>query len=96
MHVVYPGSFDPLTNGHLDVIQRASRLFEKVTVAVLENPSKRGQYLFSAEERLAIIREATRPSSSSPPPATPSSPAPWSRRSPATGGMSPSSYPRRP
>ena len=59
MHVVYPGSFDPLTNGHLDVIQRASRLFEKVTVAVLENPSKRGQYLFSAEERLAIIREAT-------------------------------------
>ena len=59
MHVVYPGSFDPLTNGHLDAIQRASRLFEKVTVAVLENPSKRGQYLFSAEERLAIIREAT-------------------------------------
>ena len=59
MHVVYPGSFDPLTNGHLDVIQRASRLFEKVTVAVLENPSKRGQYLFSTEERLAIIREAT-------------------------------------
>lgn len=59
MHVVYPGSFDPLTNGHLDVIQRASRLFQKVTVAVLENPNKRGQYLFTAEERLAIVREAT-------------------------------------
>ncbi|WP_337844466.1 pantetheine-phosphate adenylyltransferase [Thermus sp.] len=59
MHVVYPGSFDPLTNGHLDVIQRASRLFQKVTVAILENPNKRGQYLFTAEERLAIVREAT-------------------------------------
>jgi len=59
MHVVYPGSFDPLTNGHLDVIQRASRLFAKVTVAILENPNKRGQYLFTAEERLAIVREAT-------------------------------------
>jgi pantetheine-phosphate adenylyltransferase len=59
MHVVYPGSFDPLTNGHLDVIQRASRLFAKVTVAILENLNKRGQYLFTAEERLAIVREAT-------------------------------------
>jgi Phosphopantetheine adenylyltransferase (EC 2.7.7.3) len=59
MHVVYPGSFDPLTNGHLDVIQRASRLFAKVTVAILENPNKRGQYLFTVKERLAIVREAT-------------------------------------
>jgi pantetheine-phosphate adenylyltransferase len=58
MHVVYPGSFDPLHNGHLDVIRRASRLFERVTVAVLENPSKRGQQLFSAEERVHIIRDA--------------------------------------
>lgn len=58
MHVVYPGSFDPLHNGHLDVIRRASRLFEQVTVAVLENPSKRGQQLFSAEERVHIIRDA--------------------------------------
>jgi pantetheine-phosphate adenylyltransferase len=41
------------------VIQRASRLFAKVTVAILENPNKRGQYLFTAEERLAIVREAT-------------------------------------
>ncbi|WP_117236962.1 pantetheine-phosphate adenylyltransferase [Thermus sediminis] len=59
MHVVYPGSFDPLTNGHMDVIQRASRLFTKVTVAILENPNKRGHYLFTAEERLSIVREAT-------------------------------------
>ncbi|MGQ9510306.1 MAG: pantetheine-phosphate adenylyltransferase [Thermaceae bacterium] len=58
MHVVYPGSFDPFTNGHLDVTRRASRLFSWVTVAVLENPTKRGQYLFSPEERVAIIRES--------------------------------------
>ncbi|MDX2006716.1 MAG: pantetheine-phosphate adenylyltransferase [Meiothermus sp.] len=59
-HVVYPGSFDPLHNGHLDVIQRASRLFEKVTVAVLENPSKRNSWLFTPEERVGIIRAAVR------------------------------------
>lgn len=58
MHVVYPGSFDPLHNGHFDVIQRASRLFGKVTVAVLENPSKRGLWLFSPPERVEIIRQA--------------------------------------
>ncbi|WP_299429544.1 pantetheine-phosphate adenylyltransferase [uncultured Meiothermus sp.] len=58
MHVVYPGSFDPLHNGHLDVIQRASRLFGKVTVAVLENPSKRALWLFSPHERVEIIRLA--------------------------------------
>jgi pantetheine-phosphate adenylyltransferase len=58
MHVVYPGSFDPLHNGHLDVIQRAARLFDRVTVAVLENPSKRGQWWFTPEERAEIIRGA--------------------------------------
>lgn len=58
MHVVYPGSFDPLHNGHFDVIQRAAKLFDRVTVAVLENPSKRGQWLFSPQERVEIIREA--------------------------------------
>lgn len=46
-------------NGHFDVIQRASRLFGKVTVAVLENPSKRGLWLFSPHERVEIIRQAT-------------------------------------
>lgn len=58
MHVVYPGSFDPLHNGHFDVIQRASRHFAKVTVAVLENPSKRGLWLFTPQERVEIIRQA--------------------------------------
>ncbi len=59
MHAVYPGSFDPFTNGHLDVAERASRLFDRVTVAVLENPAKRNRYLFSIEERLKIIRAST-------------------------------------
>jgi pantetheine-phosphate adenylyltransferase len=57
VHVVYPGSFDPLHNGHLDVIVRASKLFSKVTVAVLENPSKRSTWLFAPDERVAIIRD---------------------------------------
>jgi pantetheine-phosphate adenylyltransferase len=53
---VYPGSFDPITNGHLDVIGRASRVFDRVVVAVLANPRK--QPLLSADERVAVIREA--------------------------------------
>jgi pantetheine-phosphate adenylyltransferase len=53
---VYPGSFDPITNGHLDVIGRASMVFEQVVVAVLANPRK--QPLLSAEDRVAVIREA--------------------------------------
>ncbi len=60
LHVVYPGSFDPLHNGHFDVISRASKLFERVTVAVLENPSKRNGWLFPPEERVDIIREAAK------------------------------------
>lgn len=58
MHVVYPGSFDPLHYGHFDVITRASRLFDRVTVAVLENPAKRNAWLFTPEERMALIQEA--------------------------------------
>jgi pantetheine-phosphate adenylyltransferase len=54
--VVYPGSFDPLTNGHLDVIQRAARLFDRVIVAVASNESK--QPLFSLEERRQLAEEA--------------------------------------
>jgi pantetheine-phosphate adenylyltransferase len=53
---VYPGSFDPITNGHLDVIGRAAGVFERVIVAVLANPRK--QPLLSADERVAVIRTA--------------------------------------
>lgn len=52
---VYPGSFDPLTNGHLDIIERASKLYSEVTVAVLVNTSKQG--LFSLQERVEMIKE---------------------------------------
>ena len=52
---VYPGSFDPLTNGHLDLIERGSRIFSKLIVAVTDNPSKK--LLFSPQERLEMIRE---------------------------------------
>lgn len=58
IHAVFPGSFDPLHNGHLDIIQRASLLFEQVTVAVLNNSFKSTK-LFSIEERLNIIAEST-------------------------------------
>lgn len=54
---VCPGSFDPITNGHLDIIARASRLYDVVYVAVLINKSKRG--LFTVEERISLIEECT-------------------------------------
>ncbi|MFC5906796.1 pantetheine-phosphate adenylyltransferase [Streptacidiphilus monticola] len=54
---VCPGSFDPITNGHLDIIERASRLYDTVYVAVAINRSKAG--LFTVEERIDMIREAT-------------------------------------
>jgi pantetheine-phosphate adenylyltransferase len=53
---VYPGSFDPITNGHLDIVARALTVFDTVIVAVLANPRKAP--LFSVDERIAIIREA--------------------------------------
>ncbi|KAB2337909.1 pantetheine-phosphate adenylyltransferase [Actinomadura rudentiformis] len=56
--VVCPGSFDPVTNGHLDIISRASRLFDEVVVAVLINKTKQG--LFTIEERIAMLEEVTR------------------------------------
>jgi pantetheine-phosphate adenylyltransferase len=52
---IYPGSFDPLTNGHLDVLFRARRLADRVIVAILENDAKKP--LFSVEERIEMIRE---------------------------------------
>ena len=54
---LYPGSFDPCTNGHLDIIKRASKIFDKVVVAVLCNSGKNP--LFSAEERVDLIKKAT-------------------------------------
>ena len=51
---IYPGSFDPLTNGHLDVIERAVKLFDRVVVAVARNEDK--QPLFTLEERLQLVR----------------------------------------
>ena len=51
---VYPGSFDPVTNGHLDIIERASRLFDEVLVAVAYNEAKSG--LFKTEERVALLK----------------------------------------
>jgi pantetheine-phosphate adenylyltransferase len=53
---IYPGSFDPLTNGHLDVVQRAAKLFDHVIVAVAKNESK--QPLFPLAEREALVKEA--------------------------------------
>jgi len=52
-----PGTFDPVTNGHLDIIERAARHFDALVVGVLENPAK--QPLFTAEDRVAMLREAT-------------------------------------
>ncbi len=52
---VYPGSFDPITNGHVDIIQRGLRLFDRVVVGVLVNDAKAP--LFSAEERVAIVED---------------------------------------
>lgn len=57
IRAVYPGSFDPLHNGHLDVIERSARIFDQLTVAVLHNPLKPNT-LFDIEERLAILRES--------------------------------------
>ena len=56
--VVCPGSFDPVTNGHLDIISRAAQLYDEVVVAVLLNPNKTA--LFTAAERVELIAEATK------------------------------------
>ncbi len=55
---IYPGSFDPVTNGHLDLIERGSKIFGRLVVAVLRNVEKTP--LFSTEERCEMLREATR------------------------------------
>ena len=58
MHkAVCPGSFDPVTNGHLDIVARASKLYDQVTIAVMVNRSKSG--LFTLDERMEMVRETT-------------------------------------
>jgi pantetheine-phosphate adenylyltransferase len=56
---VYPGSFDPITNGHIDLIQRSVRIFDRVIVAIANNPNKDGS-LFDLDERLAMLRETVK------------------------------------
>jgi pantetheine-phosphate adenylyltransferase len=56
---IYPGSFDPLTNGHLDLIKRSLKLFDELIVGVLENPSKKA--LFTAAERVAMAGQVVKP-----------------------------------
>ncbi|MEI7999645.1 MAG: pantetheine-phosphate adenylyltransferase [Candidatus Omnitrophota bacterium] len=55
---IYPGSFDPVTNGHLDVIERAAHVFDRVVVAVANNSSKKA--LFNIKERVEMLKEATK------------------------------------
>lgn len=55
---IYPGSFDPITNGHLDIISRASKLFDKVIIAISKTSSSK-KYLFSDDERLKLLTENT-------------------------------------
>jgi len=55
MTVIYPGSFDPPTNGHLDIMKRAAGIFDQLQVIIADNPRK--TYFFSAQERLSMIRE---------------------------------------
>ena len=57
--VICPGSFDPVTNGHLDIIRRSSKLFDKVIVVVMKNPSKTN-FCFSYEERAELIKRCTK------------------------------------
>ncbi|GHF50849.1 pantetheine-phosphate adenylyltransferase [Deinococcus metalli] len=59
MNAVFPGSFDPITSGHMDVLTRAAKIFDHVTVTVMHNARKQGRHLFTLDERLDILREAT-------------------------------------
>lgn len=58
MKAIYPGTFDPITYGHLDIIKRASKIFEEITVVVMNNPRKKP--FFTLEERLEMIKESTK------------------------------------
>ena len=56
---VYPGSFDPITNGHLDIMLRTKKVFDKIIVVILENPEKKS-FLFDVEERKGLIKKVTK------------------------------------
>jgi pantetheine-phosphate adenylyltransferase len=56
---VVPGSYDPITNGHLDIIRRAAQLYDQVVIAVVNTPVRKGKTLFDAPERVAFIESAT-------------------------------------
>ena len=53
---IYPGSFDPVTNGHIDIIERGLKLFDKVIVSILHNPGKKN--LFTLDERLEMLKDS--------------------------------------
>ena len=53
---IYPGSFDPVTNGHVDIAQRGLKIFDKIIVAILHNPVKK--FLFSVEERVEMLKSS--------------------------------------
>jgi len=55
---IYPGSFDPITKGHIDVLKKAAKIFDKVIIAVSINPSKKG--MFSIDERIRLIKESVK------------------------------------
>lgn len=57
-YALFPGSFDPITNGHVDVIKKAVKIFDKVAVVVMTNSSK--HYLFSADERIQLVKDAVK------------------------------------
>ena len=58
LKAIYPGTFDPITYGHLDIIKRASKIFEEITVVVMNNPRKNP--FFTLEERLEMIKKSTK------------------------------------
>ena len=56
---IYPGSFDPITIGHLDIIRRSAKLFDKIIVVVMSNHRKAGLHAFTVEERVDLVRKCT-------------------------------------
>ena len=57
---IYPGSFDPATKGHLDILSRATKLFDEVVVVVMSNVKKKNSYLFTVEERVELLKRCTK------------------------------------